>query len=400
MGKIRYLCGKKKCCIQIDDIMENFIFQNPTKLIFGKGMIAQLAKEVPAGKRVLVTFGGGSVRKNGVYEQVKEALKGFDVVEFWGIESNPKIETLREAIKLGKEQKVDFLLAVGGGSVIDGTKLIAAGILYDGDAWELVLQGGCKHALPLAAVLTIPATGSEMNNGAVISCKATEEKFPFYSNNPVFSILDPTVTFTLPKWQVACGIADTFVHVMEQYMTTPGQSRLMDRWAEGIIHSLIEIAPDIIKNQHDYDRMADFMLCATMGLNHFIGMGVCEDWATHMIGHELTALHGLTHGATLAIVMPGLWRTLKAEKMAKLVQFGERIWGITEGDDNARADLAIEKTEAFFRSLGLPTRLGEAGIGEDTILEIERRFNARKVAFGENQNVTGTVARQILENCK
>lgn len=380
--------------------MENFIFQNPTKLIFGKGMIAQLAKEVPAGKRVLVTFGGGSVRKNGVYEQVKEALKGFDVVEFWGIESNPKIETLREAIKLGKEQKVDFLLAVGGGSVIDGTKLIAAGILYDGDAWELVLQGGCKNALPLAAVLTIPATGSEMNNGAVISCKATEEKFPFYSNNPVFSILDPTVTFTLPKWQVACGIADTFVHVMEQYMTTPGQSRLMDRWAEGIIHSLIEIAPDIIENQHDYDRMADFMLCATMGLNHFIGMGVCEDWATHMIGHELTALHGLTHGATLAIVMPGLWRTLKAEKMAKLVQFGERIWGITEGDDNARADLAIEKTEAFFRSLGLPTRLGEAGIGEETILEIERRFNARKVAFGENQNVTGAVARQILENCK
>lgn len=183
-------------------------------------------------------------------------------------------------------------------------------------------------------------------------------------------------------------------------MTTPGQSRLMDRWAEGIIHSLIEIAPDIIENQHDYDRMADFMLCATMGLNHFIGMGVCEDWATHMIGHELTALHGLTHGATLAIVMPGLWRTLKAEKMAKLVQFGERIWGITEGDDNARADLAIEKTEAFFRSLGLPTRLGEAGIGEETILEIERRFNARKVAFGENQNVTGTVARQILENCK
>lgn len=380
--------------------MENFVFQNPTKLIFGKGMIARLAKEIPAGKRVLVTFGGGSVRKNGVYGQVVEALKGFEVTEFWGIESNPKIETLREAIKLGKEKQVDFLLAVGGGSVIDGTKLIAAGLLYEGDAWDLVLKGATQQALPLAAVLTIPATGSEMNNGAVISRKETSEKFAFYSNNPVFSILDPTVTFTLPKWQVACGIADTFVHVMEQYMTKPGQSRLMDRWAEGIILSLVEIAPDILEKQDNYDRMADFMLCATMGLNHFIGMGVCEDWATHLIGHELTALHGLTHGATLTIVMPGLWRTLKAKKLAKLVQYGERVWGITEGSDEERADLAIEKTEAFFRSLGLPTRLGDAQIGDDTILEIEHRFNERKVGFGEDGDVTGSVARRILENCK
>ena len=336
--------------------MENFIFQNPTKLIFGKGMIAQLSKEIPAGKRVMVTFGGGSVKKNGVYDQVKEALKAFEVVEFWGIESNPKVETLREAIKLGKEKQVDFLLAVGGGSVIDGTKLIAAGLLYDGDAWDLVLKGVSKHAVPLATVLTLPATGSEMNNGAVISRKETAEKFAFYSFNPVFSILDPTVTFTLPKWQVACGIADTFVHVMEQYMTRPGQSRLMDRWAEGVIQSLVEIAPSIMENQEDYDKMADFMLCATMGLNHFIAMGVCEDWATHMIGHELTALHGLTHGATLAIVLPGLWRTLKQKKMAKLVQLGERVWGIQDGSDEERADRTIEKTEAFFRSLGLPTR--------------------------------------------
>ena len=380
--------------------MENFIFQNPTKLIFGKGMIAQLAKEIPAGKRVLVTFGGGSVRKNGVYEQVQEALKGFETVEFWGIESNPKIETLREAIKLGKERKVDFLLAVGGGSVIDGTKLIAAGLLYDGDAWDLVLKGVCTEPLPLASVLTIPATGSEMNSGAVISRKETAEKFAFYSKNPVFSILDPTVTFTLPTWQVACGVVDTFVHVMEQYMTRPGQSRLMDRWAEGIIHTLVEIAPDIVKDHTDYDKMAEFMLCATMGLNHFIGMGVCEDWATHMIGHELTALHGLTHGATLAIVLPGLWRTLKEKKMAKLVQFGERIWGITEGDDSTRADRTIEQTEAFFRSLGVPTRLGEANIGDDTIDEIERRFRERKVAFGEDHDITAEVARKILENCK
>lgn len=380
--------------------MENFIFQNPTKLIFGKGMIARLAKEIPANKRILVTFGGGSVKKNGVYDQVKEALKDFEVIEFWGIEANPKIETLREAIRLGKENQVDYLLAVGGGSVIDGTKLIAAGLLYDGDAWDLVLKGSAKDALPLATVLTLPATGSEMNSGAVISCKATAEKYPFYSNYPVFSILDPTVTFTLPQYQVACGIADTFVHVMEQYMTTPEQSRLMDRWAEGILHTLIEIAPSVMHNQNDYQMMSEFMLSATMGLNGFIAMGVRQDWATHMIGHELTALHGLTHGATLAIVLPGLLRVLMQKKLAKLVQYGERIWNITTGTDEEKAAEAIAQTEAFFRSLGLPTRLGDEKIGEDTIREIERRFNERNAAYGEDQDVTGAVARQVLENCR
>lgn len=380
--------------------MENFIFQNPTKLIFGKGMIARLAKEIPANKRILVTFGGGSVKKNGVYDQVKEALKDFEVLEFWGIEANPKIETLREAIRLGKENQVDYLLAVGGGSVIDGTKLIAAGLLYDGDAWDLVLKGSAKDTLPLATVLTLPATGSEMNNGAVISCKATAEKYPFHSNYPVFSILDPTVTFTLPQYQVACGIADTFVHVMEQYMTTPEQSRLMDRWAEGILHTLIEIAPSVMHNQNDYQMMSEFMLSATMGLNGFIAMGVRQDWATHMIGHELTALHGLTHGATLAIVLPGLLRVLMQKKLAKLVQYGERIWNITTGTDEEKAAEAIAQTEAFFRSLGLPTRLGDEKIGEDTIREIERRFNERNAAFGEDQDVTGSVARQVLENCR
>lgn len=380
--------------------MENFIFQNPTKLIFGKGMIARLAKEIPANKRILVTFGGGSVKKNGVYDQVKEALKGFEVIEFWGIEANPKIETLRDAIRLGKENQVDYLLAVGGGSVVDGTKLIAAGLLYDGDAWDLVLKGSAKEALPLATVLTLPATGSEMNSGAVISCKATAEKYPFYSNYPVFSILDPTVTFTLPQYQVACGIADTFVHVMEQYMTTPDQSRLMDRWAEGILHTLIEIAPSVMHNQNDYQMMSEFMLSATMGLNGFIAMGVRQDWATHMIGHELTALHGLTHGATLAIVLPGLLRVLMQKKLAKLVQYGERIWNITTGTDEEKAAEAIARTEAFFRSLGLPTRLGDEKIGEDTIREIERRFNERNAAYGEDQDVTGAVARQVLENCR
>ena len=381
--------------------MENFIFQNPVKLIMGKGMIARLAKEIPSDKRIMITFGGGSVKKNGVYDQVKEALKNHFTVEFWGIEPNPAIETLRKAIALGKEEKVDYLLAVGGGSVIDGTKLISAGILYDGDAWDLVLAGRpVTHTVPLATVLTLPATGSEMNNGAVISRRETKEKYPFYANYPIFSILDPEVTFTLPPHQVACGLADTFVHVMEQYMTTTDQSRLMDHWAESILSTLVEIAPKIKEDPRNYDLMADFMLSATMGLNGFIAMGVTQDWATHMIGHELTALHGLTHGATLAIVFPGTLRTLRKQKEGKILQYGERVWGIHSGTTEERVSQAIEKTEQFFQSLGLSTRLSQEKIGNTTITEIENRFNERNAAFGEAKNVTGSVAREILESCK
>lgn len=380
--------------------MDNFIFQNPTQLIFGKGMIAELSKVIPSDKHIMITFGGGSVKKNGVYEQVIKALEGRDYIEFWGIEPNPAIETLRKAIALGKEKKIDFLLAVGGGSVIDGTKLISAGLLYEGDAWELVKKGAYDRTVPLGTILTLPATGSEMNKGAVISRRETQEKYPFYSHYPVFSILDPETTFTLPPHQIACGLADTFVHVMEQYLTTTGQSRLMDRWAEGILSTLIEIAPEIRKNQQDYDLMADFMLSATMGLNGFIALGVSQDWATHMIGHELTALHGLTHGATLAIVFGGTLRTLRHQKQDKILQYGARVWGITEGDQEERLDKTIENTENFFRSLGLSTRLSEENIGETTISEIERRFNERGAAFGEAGNVNGELARRILQNCR
>ena len=380
--------------------MNNFSFQNPTRLIFGDGMIASLSKEIPAGKKIMVTFGGGSVKKNGVYDQVIKALEGRIVTEFWGIEANPTIETLRKAIALGKEKQIDFLLAVGGGSVLDGTKLISSGLLYDGDAWDLVKKGYYPESVPMGTVLTLPATGSEMNSGAVISRIETHEKYPFYSNYPVFSILDPKVTFTLPDFQIACGIADTFVHVMEQYMTSPGQSRLMDRWAESILASLIEIAPKIKENKKNYDLMADFMLCATMALNGFISMGVNNDWATHMIGHELTALHGLTHGATLVIVLPGTLRVLAAKKQGKLLQYGERIWGITSGTTEERVALAIQKTEDFFRSLGLHTRLSEENIGDTTIDEITRRFTERNVAFGEDRDVTAQVAREILISCK
>ncbi len=380
--------------------MNNFVFQNPVKLIMGKGMISELNKEIPSDKRVMITFGGGSVKKNGVYDQVKEALKGYDTIEFWGIEPNPSIETLRKAIELGKKEKVDFLLAVGGGSVIDGTKLIAAGLLYDGDAWELVQKRFItSDTVPLGTVLTLPATGSEMNYGGVITRKETKEKYGFMSRFPVFSILDPEVTFSLPPHQIACGIVDTFTHTLEQYMTTTGQSRLMDRWAEGILQTLVEVAPKIKENQHDYQLMADFMLSATMALNGFIAMGVTQDWATHMIGHELTALHGLSHGHTLAIVGPGTMRVLREAKGDKLIQYGERVWNITSGTRDERIDAAIECTEKFFRSVGLTTRLSEENISGETIDEIERRFNERKVAYGENGNVTGAVARQILESC-
>ena len=379
--------------------MNNFIYQNPTKLVFGKGTIAKLSKLIPSDKRIMLTFGGGSVRKNGVYDQVVKALEGRDVVEFWGIEPNPSVETLREAIALGREKKVDFLLAVGGGSVIDGTKLIAAGLCYGGDPWDIVLKGRATEMLPFGTVLTLPATGSEMNNGAVISRQETKEKYPFHGNYPLFSVLDPEVTYSLPPRQIACGLADTFVHVLEQYLTTPGQSRLMDRWAEGILHTVVEVAPLIRENQHDYSVMADFMLSATMALNDMIAMGVTQDWATHMIGHELTALHGLTHGATLAIVINGTLRVLREQKRGKLLQYGLRIWNIADGTEEERLDRTLAATEAFFRSLGLSTRLSEEGIGEETIAEIERRFHAAGVAYGEAENVTGAVARQILEAC-
>lgn len=376
--------------------MNNFSFQNPTKLIFGKNTIAQISNEIPSGSKVMVTFGGGSVRKNGVYGQVKQALEKYDTVEFWGIEPNPSIETLRKAIALGKEEKVNFLLAVGGGSVIDGTKLIAAGILYDGDAWELVKKGVAQYTLPLGTVLTIPATGSEMNNGAVISCHETKEKYPFFSSFPKFSVLDPQVTYSIPPYQIACGLADTFVHVLEQYLTKTNESRIMDRWAESILQILIEIAPRIRENQQDYQTMADFMMSATMGLNGFLAMGVTEDWATHMIGHELTALTGLTHGNTLAIVMPGTMKVLQQQKKGKILQFGERVFHVTEGSENERILLTIGKTEEFFKSLGLSTRLSEEHIGMDVIEEIASRLNARNVKFGEDGLVTGDIAKEIL----
>ena len=380
--------------------MNNFIFCNPTKLVFGKGQIKELETLIPKNKNIMLTFGGGSVKQNGVYNQVITALKGHTFIEFWGIEPNPKIDTLKKAIDIGKEKNIDFILSVGGGSCLDGSKLIAAGIISDTDAWELVLRGYAENTIDFASVMTLPATGSEMNRGAVISNPATKEKYAFYSRYPIFSILDPETTYSLPDYQIACGIADTFVHITEQYMTLPNQSRIMDRWAEGILQTLIEITPQIKQNKTNYNLMADFMLSATMALNDFIRMGVVEDWATHIIGHQITALHGITHGETLTLIYCGLLKTMRKQKKEKLLQYAERIWNIDEKNDEKKIDLAINKTEEFFKSLGLATRLGEKNIDDNTIDEIANRFTRKDVKLGEGRNITGEVVKEILENCK
>ena len=377
--------------------MNNFEFQNPTRLIFGKGQIARLSQELPRDKKILVTFGGGSVKANGVYDKVMGALEGFDYIEFWGIEPNPKVETLRKAVKLCKEEGVGFILAVGGGSVLDGTKLIAAAACVENDAWELVRDASlAKGALPFASVMTLPATGSEMNRAAVISNLETGEKFAFYNVFPVFSILDPETTFSLPPFQVACGLADTFIHVMEQYMTVTGVAPLMDRWAEGVLQTVIEVAPKVRADQHDYDAMSTYMLSATMALNGFVAMGVPQDWATHRIGHEITALTGMTHGQTLVIVLPGVLNVMREQKGDKILQYGERVWGIVDGTREERIDRTIAATEDFFRSLGLATRLSECSVGEDVVAEVVNRFKVRGTTLGENANIDYSIVEQIL----
>jgi len=382
--------------------MNNFIFQNPTKLIFGKGTIAATGKEIPADKRVMLTYGGGSIKTNGVYDQVKESLKGHFVIEFAGIEPNPTYETLMKAVAIAKEQHIDFFLAVGGGSVIDGTKFIATAAIYQGDPWEFMMDPSkAIDALPLASVLTLPATGSEMNNGSVISKKATHEKLAFMNPKtyPVFSVLDPEVTYSLPKKQIANGVVDAFVHVCEQYMTYPSNSMVEDRFAEGILSTLTEIGEKIVTDNTNYDLMSNFMLSATMALNGFIAMGVPQDWATHMIGHELTAFHGLDHAVTLAIVQPSLWRVMRNEKREKLLQYGARVWNITQGSEEERIEKAIAQTEQFYRSVGINTKLSEYGIGNESFDAIVDRFTKRGWKLGERQSITPELIREILNGC-
>lgn len=382
--------------------MKNFIFQNPTKLVFGKGQIAKLGELIPQDAKIMITMGGGSIFKNGIYDQVKKALDGRTWIEFSGIEANPEYETLMKAVNIARDNGVDFLLAVGGGSVIDGTKFIATAINYAGDPWEFILDNSkiCP-SVALASVLTLPATGSEMNCGAVISRRERNEKFAFQNedNYPVFSVLDPEAIYSLPARQVANGIVDTFAHTLEQYLTVSdaGRDLVMDRWAEGLLQTLVTLAPELMAEKRSYDACANFMLAATMGLNGFIALGVVEDWATHMIGHELTALHGLDHGVTLAIIHPAVMNIMRAEKHTKLVQYAERVWNINTGTDAQKIEDAITATTKFYRSLGIKTRLSEHNIGDETITEIVSRFTARGWKVGEYGSVTPAHARKILE---
>ncbi len=384
--------------------MNNFEFQNPTKLVMGKGQIAKLGSLIPQDAKVMITIGGGSIFKNGVYDQVKEALAGREWTEFHGIEPNPEFETLMKAVAQAKEEGVDFLLAVGGGSVIDGTKFIATAMVYEGDPWEFMLdESKAVDAIPLGCVLTLPATASEMNNGAVVSRRERAEKFPFHNPKtyPVFSILDPEAIYSLPKKQVANGIVDTFAHILEQYLTVGAErTMVMDRYAEGVMLTLIELAPELMSEQMSYDAAANFMLAATMGLNGFTAMGTIQDWATHLIGHELTALHDLDHGVTLAIIHPALMDVMREEKHSKLVQYAQRVWGVEGGSDEEMIDAAIEATEKFYRSLGIATRLNEYSIGDTTIAEIVSRFNQRGWKLGERGVVTPERAEAILQRAK
>ena len=376
--------------------MLNFAFKNPTEILFGRGSISDIVGRVPRGAPVLFVYGGGSIKRNGVYDQVKAALKKHRVVEFGGIEPNPLYETCLKAVAVAKAKKIGFILAVGGGSVLDAAKFIAAAALFKGrQPWDILRTHGAnvKAALPVGTVLTLPATGSEANGNAVISRQATQEKLHFTSALvfPVFSVLDPAATFTLPKKQVRNGIVDAFVHVMEQYLTYPTAAPLQDRMAESVLQTLIEVAPATLAKPKNYDLRAAFMWSATMALNTLIGCGVPQDWSTHMIGHELTALYGLDHAETLAIVLPGVWQHQRTQKKEKLEHYGRRVWGVTS------AKAAVAKTEAFYHSLGMPTRLGDYGISaSDAAAKVSARFAASKAVLGEHGNIDAAAVAAIL----
>lgn len=383
--------------------MNNFEFKNPTKIIFGKDKIANLAKEIPANAKILMLYGGGSIKSNGIYDQAKNALSAFEVVEFGGIPANPEYAVLLEALQIIKTQKITFLLAIGGGSVIDGTKFLSAAAVYEGETpWE-ILTGGkpILKGMPFGAVLTLPATGSEMNSGFVLTRKETKEKLA--SGGPAlypqFSILDPQVVSSIPEKQIANGLADAFTHVLEQYMTYPSDSLLQDRFAESILQTLVEVAPAILKNASDYNAASNFMWSCTMALNGLIGQGVPQDWAVHMMGHELTALFGIDHARTLAIIAPSHYRYNIETKKDKLAQYAERVWGVTEGTTEEKAKAGIDKTEDFFHSLGIKTKLSEYTSDYSGTAEIvSKRFTDRGwLGLGEHRKLAPADAAKIIQ---
>ena len=382
--------------------MQNFEFYNPVNIIFGKDQLQKLPSQIPANAKILLLYGGGSIFKNGVHKQVTDNLASFEVVEFGGVEPNPHYETCLEAVKVIKQKNLNFILAVGGGSVIDAAKFIAAATLYkNGEPWGIMTQRTpVAEAISFGAVLTLPATGSEMNSGAVITNVTLNDKLAFSSRAtfPKFSFLLPDAAGTLPKKQVANGIVDAFVHVIEQYLTYPSNAPLQDRLAESVLQSLIEVAPAVYANPADYEAMSNLMWSATMALNGLIGCGQSQDWSIHMIGHELTALHGIDHARTLAIVLPGLWKVLKDAKREKLLQYGARVWNITQGTEEERISATIAKTEAFFQSVDIDTKLSKYGVPRETINKVADRIEKRGwVKLGDRGMVTPQVIREVLE---
>lgn len=382
--------------------MQNFEFHNPTRIVFGNDTIAKLDGLVPASARVLVLIGGASAKANGTLDEVKAALGQRHVQEFSGIEPNPSFETLMRAVELVRQDKLDFLLAVGGGSVIDGTKFVAAAVPFEGDPWTIMETHGrnVSAAVPFGSVLTLPATGSEMNSGGVVTRKSLQAKLAFSSAHtfPQFSILDPTITYTLPPRQVANGVVDAFVHIVEQYLTYPVHAKVQDRFAEGLLQSLIETGPEALANPQDYDTRANLMWIATLALNGLIGAGVPQDWSTHMIGHELTALHGIDHARTLAIVLPANLLVRRDRKRGKLLQYAERVWHVTEGSEDERIDRAIELTRNFFGDMGIGTRLSDYQLGADAIDPIITQLEVHGMtSLGERRDVVLATSRRILE---
>lgn len=383
--------------------MNNFEFKNPTKILFGKGQIEKLSQEIPQDAKVMLLYGGGSIKRTGIYEQVVKALAGYNLIEYGGIPPNPEYSVAMQALKLIKEEKVDFLLAVGGGSVIDGTKFLSAAAYFDGDdPWDILTKGKTvTKGLPFGTVLTLPATGSEMNSGFVMTRKETKEKLSAGGPAlfPQFSILDPEVVKSIPQRQLANGITDAFMHVLEQYMTYPMGGLLQDRFAEGILQTLIEVSPAILKDPSDYDAAANFMWSCTMALNGLISKGVPEDWAVHMMGHELTAMFGIDHARTLAILAPSHYRYNFETKKAKLAQYAERIWDVTKGTEDEKAKVGIEKTEEFFHSMDIKTKLSEYTKDYSGTAEcVAKRFTQRKwTGLGENQSLKPEDVEKIIE---
>ncbi len=385
--------------------MLNFELYNPVNYVFGKGQIAKLTDLVPTNTKILLAYGGGSIFKNGVYEQVKAALPNHDIVEFGGIEPNPRFETLMKAVEIIRAEKIGFILAVGGGSVIDGVKFISAAVNFEGDEADIlkkrILFKDVSKVIPFGTVLTLPATGSEMNSGAVVTIEATQEKLTLGGSAlfPVFSIVDPTVITSLPKRQLQNGVVDAFTHVMEQYLTYTHDALLQDRISESILQTLIEIGPDVVENPSDYKLASNFVWSATMALNGLIQKGVPSDWATHMIGHELTALYEIDHARTLAIIGPNLYRVMFDTKKDKLAQYGQRVWNLQGNSTEEIAEKAIEKTVEFFHKMGMKTKISENAENiENTANFIVNRFEERGwKAMGEKQNITLEKVRAIVE---